>query len=469
MKLFCGMLLSSLLGLPLQAALQARPVPALSEQAGAERQVRDAFSEDYSKAKRSPAEQAALAQKLLGQGRQDQDNAAVGFVLLRDARDMAAGAGDIKTLTAAAEQMSKSYQIAPSVALLPALQTASKAALTPTAEADVVEACLASAQKLIAKDEYEAAATFMSVAEQAARKADNPALSTRVTERAASIRSLRGAYQRAAGAIEKLKMEPDNPSLNFMAARFYCFDKDDWEQGLVYLSRGSDTELKELATLDLKAPATAADQTSLADRYWQLAARSPSFMKTPLENRARYWYAKALPLAEGLQKAKLEERLYTQEVRKLHDMITPGDTNVRPTADGVDITGKGTIFMTGEVKVPLRIDAIAKTESTNIYLYYGDKGTVVFNWEVGSQQLWFHDPASGGIHSIEGQGRITPETWAHITWVIDPTTCTIMVDGKTRATFHGKYAGLSAKAGIGGVDAKVSVRQLDVTELAGRR
>jgi len=467
MKLLRPMLLALALSAPLQAEPDTRlPLPNQADQAKAEREVRETFAADYAKAKRAPADREALGRKLLNQGKQRQDDAAVGFVLLRDARDMAAGVGDIKTLTAAADEMSDAFQIARPAALLPALQAAAKAPMPAAAAINLGETCLTTTEELTASDDYEAAAKLMTVAEQAARLARNAALSARVAERSNAIRSLRTAHQRAAGAIEKLRNDPNNPSLNLIAGRFFCFDKDDWEHGVRYLARGSDAELKQLALLDLKGPSTADDQAALGDRYWQAAARAPNTTKTPLQNRARYWYEKALPSMEGLQKARIEERLVTNEVWKLHSLIKPGETRVRPTPEGVETTGEGRIFTTSELRVPVRIDATAKTESTNIRLFFGEKGVVIFNWEAGPQQLRFHAPDSGGISAVDGQGHVMPNTWVRITWIIEPTSSTVLVDGKPRAVFHGDYAGLTGKAGVGGSDAKVAIRQFDVTQIS---
>src|SRR5438876_10969457 len=67
-------------------------VPDEPSQARAERMVREVFAKDY--AGHTPAQRVALAQKMLQQAGDTTDDPAARFVLLREARDLAASAGD---------------------------------------------------------------------------------------------------------------------------------------------------------------------------------------------------------------------------------------------------------------------------------------------------------------------------------------------------------------------------------------
>jgi hypothetical protein len=245
-------------------------------------------------------------------------------VLLREARDLAASVGDTKTITAAAEKMAEAYEISRPAALLPGFQAALKAPLPPAAANDIAETCLSSSDEAIAADDYDTASRCMAMAEQVARLARDAGLSSRVAERVASVRTLRASHQRALAALQKLKTDHNNPSLNLVAGKFYCLDKGDWESGLPFLARGSDPELKELAALDLKGTQKPAAEAALGDRYWQAAAHASGPAKPALQNRARYWYGKAMPAMDGLEKVRLRERLDTDPVWKLHDMIQAG-------------------------------------------------------------------------------------------------------------------------------------------------
>lgn len=68
------------------------PEPDANAQKETLKQIKDLFKEEY--AKRGAAEQAALGQKLLQKGIETNDDAASKFVLLKEARDVASGAGE---------------------------------------------------------------------------------------------------------------------------------------------------------------------------------------------------------------------------------------------------------------------------------------------------------------------------------------------------------------------------------------
>src|SRR5258706_12581886 len=88
------------------AAFQDKPAlppePDANAQKETLKQIRDLFKEDY--AKKTPADQAALAQKLLQKGAEAGDDPTSKYVLIKEARDVAMNAGDADTaLRSAAE------------------------------------------------------------------------------------------------------------------------------------------------------------------------------------------------------------------------------------------------------------------------------------------------------------------------------------------------------------------------------
>src|SRR5438876_8916236 len=58
------------------------------------------------------------------------------------------------------------------------------------------------------------------------------------------------------------------------------------------------------------------------------------------------------------------------------------DAKLSVTGEGLRMEGEGRAMTRRPFAVPVRIDVVARTDSTNIRLYYGDRGFVIFNWEV---------------------------------------------------------------------------------------
>ncbi|HEV7223627.1 MAG TPA: NPCBM/NEW2 domain-containing protein, partial [Pirellulales bacterium] len=107
----------------------------------------------------------------------------------------------------------------------------------------------------------------------------------------------------------RLAADENDPEANLAAGKFYCFVKQQWDQGLAYLARGSDPALKALAERDLAKPGSAEDQKSLAEDWWEFATTEKGPARAAIVNRAAFWYRRTLPFLSGLEKETVEKRL----------------------------------------------------------------------------------------------------------------------------------------------------------------
>ncbi len=111
---------------------------------------------------------------------------------------------------------------------------------------------------------------------------------------------------------------------------------------------------------------------------------------------------------------------------------------------------------------PFTIHAIAKTDITNIRLYYGN-GMVILNWELNPHELRIHDPRTGGGFGVAGQGFLTVNEWHDLRWTIDPRGSVLVVDGVERARSTGDYSTLQSVVGVGGSrGSTVTLKMFDV-------
>jgi len=137
-------------------------------------------------------------------------------------------------------------------------------------------------------------------------------------------------------------------------------------------------------------------------------------------------------------------------------------TVVTRTNDGVVLSGDGRLATELEYSPPFAADVIAKTDLTNIRLYYG-KGVVIFNWEMNPDELRYHDPKTGGVQAVGGKGRVPADEWVHLRWVIETNSATVLVNGEQRARFAGDYSHVEELVGIGtGAGSKVTVKHFAV-------
>src|SRR3954471_12634426 len=98
------------------------PIPDEPSQARAEATIRNIFKSEY--ASNQPAQRRALASKLLQQARDEKTDATSRFVLFREARTVAASAGDVVVALRAVDEMSSLFAIDPAVYKIPIIQTA---------------------------------------------------------------------------------------------------------------------------------------------------------------------------------------------------------------------------------------------------------------------------------------------------------------------------------------------------------
>jgi len=289
------------------------PEPLEKDQARAEALIRQVFRDEY--ARPSPADRRALAQKLLRQGIETRDDTAARFVLLREARDLAAQSGDVDLALRALEEMGRGYFVGEVASKVRIFEQAAKGARSPATCKTLVERILETLPQAIARDDHESAIQLIALAEPLAGRAMNRPLQRKV---AVAGQSLVETWQE----LERLHAEGINPrridpregvpadaETCLRLGKFFCFLKGDWSRGLPLLAGGSDERLRELARADLFLTTEAATQVRRGDSWWALAEAHQKTPRLQLQRRAVYWYQQALPGLSGLTRTRVEQRI----------------------------------------------------------------------------------------------------------------------------------------------------------------
>ncbi len=287
---------------------QARtPVPAEADQAEAFGLVKEIFGQEWDSAK-TTARKQALATKLLAKAGESVDDANR-YVLLKIARDIAAGAGDADLALQAVDAMAARYDVDAYRLKGAALaQTARSSTLQKQWHA-VAEHALVLAGQAVARDDFVAAKYLGSLALEGARKGRDGQLAKRATTRSGEIEEIAKAYAATEGALATLQASPEDPQANLAVGKYYCFFKGDWDRGLRPLASGSDEHLKKLAAGEQGDVSTADAQVAMGNGWWDLASASEGVVKEQLLRRAAYWYRRALPGLKGLEKDRVAKRL----------------------------------------------------------------------------------------------------------------------------------------------------------------
>jgi hypothetical protein len=297
-------------------------LPDAKAQAKAEKTIKEVFKAEY--AKKKATDQLDLAQKLLAQGKETNDDPAAKFVLFREARDLACRAGDVDLAMHAVDELVRHYRVRPLDMKIAAFEQLDKAVLTATATRSVFEGAMACVEESLPLDDYDLTIKFLKIAQAAAGKTKVVANTTLAGTRLQAVENMRKEYEKVKAAIDMLKEAPDNPDANLRVGHFRCFLKGDWTAGLPLLAKTTDAKIKALAQKDLDAPKDAPGRVELADSWWALADGLPKFEQTEVRLRAVTWYKQALGDLTGLTKTRVEQRIA--------EMAPVADARTSPTA-----------------------------------------------------------------------------------------------------------------------------------------
>jgi hypothetical protein len=284
--------------------------------------VLEVFQDDLKNAQDSAA-RAKLAAELLQQGRETKDDMALRFVLLQEARDLAARAGEAGLAFSAIEEIGKTFAIDVMAAKAAALALAVEGASSKESGKALLDLTLPLVAEALEADNYEAARILGQAAEAAARKARSPSLVLDAQKRIEQIALAEKGFAKQQGYLDRLKTNPNDAEANLELGKYYGLIKRNWDKALPHLAKGGDEMLKSLAQRDLAGPRDTLPQLALADAWWELSASEKDPAKLSLQARAAFWYDKAIPHLTGLSRTKAQKRLDIVGDRLAGTVTTP--------------------------------------------------------------------------------------------------------------------------------------------------
>ncbi len=152
---------------------------------------------------------------------------------------------------------------------------------------------------------YVSASKFAALAEVLAQRNVDQSLATAVHAHNISLQE----WPRVQTAITVLDGKPDDPEANLLVGRFLSFMRGEWAEGLKFLARGSDPQIKTLAIEELAQPTSAEEQKLLADGWWDAGARQDQLGQMQAEYHAATWYRKARGDLPSTTQAAIDARI----------------------------------------------------------------------------------------------------------------------------------------------------------------
>lgn len=290
------------------AAQPKTPIPNADAQQAATKAAGELFAERFKQAK-TTAEKTALATDMMSAAGKVQAGSPDQYVLLKIARDMAAGTGDAATALQAAERLLEQFDEPAAELIGDTLLTAAREATTSAQHKAVAEAALSFAGTLADADQYETALSVCEAARSSAQRAKLYPLAKELTAQIEEIKRQQLLSEEYRKALSALEDKPTDPAANLAAGRHLCFVKGDWKRGVPMLALGSDAPLKAAAIKDLRGANSAEEQAAIGDAWWDLAEAKQGGERDTLRRRAGFWYRQAMKELEGLSRLKVEQRI----------------------------------------------------------------------------------------------------------------------------------------------------------------
>ena len=292
------------------------PPPGLV-QVEAEKRIKELFKGEYTS--RSVAERRAFAAKLLGAAA-GTDEAAMAYVLLREARDIAAGSGEASAAVAAIDAMAERFAVDADAMKIEALSVAAKNAPEIEDLEEVVVELLRLADSLLGGRDVAAAESALALARGAARKTRSVWLAFGVESREKELDELRFWESELESARSALAGAPEDPAIHQRLGETLCLGLGDWEAGLPHLAKAG-AAVSEIAAKESARPELAGEQLELAAAWMAMGeAEGPPRVRALRRDRAFQWWETALRGLTGLERAEVELRLRDKPRRYLSDL-----------------------------------------------------------------------------------------------------------------------------------------------------
>ena len=279
------------------------PEPDAAAAKESQKSIRDLFKEDY--ARKSPAEQKALAQKLYSKAMEYKGEARSQYALLLESRDVAVGCGDVETTVQATNELARTFLVDGPALKIASLTKIAAAMKDPETARGCSRALLAVVPEAVRAENFDAAAGAAQKAEGLARVAQDNSLVTRAADLKADVASLKSE----AGRVKPLLEKPGASDAEAIG-RYLCLIKGDWEAGLPHLLAGAKAPLKGVVEKDVLKPVETEKQLEVAEGWIESAQKEKSaWRKAAMLARARTWLESASQNATGLIKMRVDKRL----------------------------------------------------------------------------------------------------------------------------------------------------------------
>jgi len=289
-----GVLLTAAAGPPAQKKL---PVPNSEATKKAVALVKELYGKDVDQAYKDRDLLVKLAQTLLYEAKETNDDAAGKYVLLGEAALLAMMAGDSTLALHALDEMAATFDI-PSADVfklkLQSLIGCSNATAPPDAYQATIDAARSMQDDAAANDDFDNAVAIGDAAETAAKKLKSVPLVSAIRKRNDEVKVQQLEYALVKPFVDTLKKDAKDAKANYEVGNYYAIVRGQWDKGLPLLAKGSHEVLAAIARLDLANKGGWADCKLIGEKWTKEAPHFLGYKSTVhVLLRAYHWYQQA--------------------------------------------------------------------------------------------------------------------------------------------------------------------------------
>ncbi len=284
------------------------PAPPPEEVKQARAQIAAELAERIAAAAR-PEEKLSLARSLAAEAGKSAVQPVRAYALLEMACDMAMELVDEDEALLALEAMGRQFAVD-----LPALKAAvlgqiAHKTISSARRKQLAPKLAAVLEELLDAENLPAAEQLLTALQHNAAEALDAELRKDAQQRREQFQQWKQQYQLIEQARASVASNPDDQQAHLVLGQYYCFVKDDWEQGLKHLARCSVPLLHQAAETEMASLTDPAEQLKLGDMWWDAAETLPAEYRQQGRRRAAYWYQRAKPGLSEEQQALVSSRL----------------------------------------------------------------------------------------------------------------------------------------------------------------
>ncbi|MBP3957321.1 WD40 repeat domain-containing protein [Gemmata sp. G18] len=268
--------------------------------------LRDAYEKHYKAAETDAKAKKDLAKKLYTEAPK-RKTPAMQYASYDEARQLAAGTGDIKlTLDALVALSTKFPGVDPNLAP-DTLKLLGDGALVSTDDTGLIPLATEAGASALDREDFATAVVLGKLLATAAKKAEDP-------DATMEARKLLSRAESLTAAVATIKTKPNDPAANETLGQYWTFTRGRWDMGLKYLEKAANKDLAAAAAKDLANPKTSKERAAVADAWYKLARDYRGAEHRRVIDRAWEWYSAALVIAAGDEELKVGERV--KEIEK---------------------------------------------------------------------------------------------------------------------------------------------------------